>query len=291
MDRDRGHNSVFFYCVALSLALHGVLLLGFVARLPRSEVPRSEQWGVIEIEPLPVVLDGDRPSVVAASSPGSTASDNIPSNMSAPPPTESQPGVGRINGVHNNPGQPTEAIAPRPTTGQTGKTVTPPSTQPGRVPAPKPSNAPGATTTGTTPITPPSPGTGTASGNPPGNHPSGTGRNGNNAGNTGHSSTPVAPPAPKPVPPPSPPPAPVRQGLNCVQGCGDRQDQLNGQTGIAFVRLEINPSGQVVSASIATSSGNASLDSKAIAAARQMGFNARESTTNEFRTVKINLGT
>ncbi|MGB2924071.1 MAG: TonB family protein [Limnothrix sp.] len=50
------------------------------------------------------------------------------------------------------------------------------------------------------------------------------------------------------------------------------------------------PSGQVTSVGIASSSGHASLDQAAIAAANSMRFNARNVVNNQFHTVNIRFG-
>ncbi|OKH13398.1 hypothetical protein NIES208_15115 [[Limnothrix rosea] IAM M-220] len=110
---------------------------------------------------------------------------------------------------------------------------------------------------------------------------------------TPQSPSPAPQPVPSPKPQPSPPPAPpvpAPAPINCVQGCGDRRGSLNGQTGVAIVRVEISQSGAVVAANIVSSSGNSALDNKAIAAARQMKFSAHNAANNQSRQVRINLG-
>jgi TonB family protein len=288
--------SSLHYFAASSLALHGLLLTWVILLPPSPEPLPKKQLAAIELallpESVPKQLSGDRPSNL----PHHSTPDN-PNNQNI---TATPQAIAPSTRNTNRPSTVTPSTTTETTSQQPDKT--PPQTRPATAPSTSTSTAAPTSTTSTrttAPATTGSPGKNAAPGTSDQTGTTTQTGGSNNfststkpAPSSQTSTRPVPAPPPKPAPPPSPPPAPAPkpQNVNCVQGCGDRHAQLNGQKGVAGVRIEIDPSGRVVSATITASTGNPNLDRLAITEARKMGFDPRESTTNEFRSVRIPIG-
>ncbi|NJN71347.1 MAG: energy transducer TonB [Limnothrix sp. RL_2_0] len=79
--------------------------------------------------------------------------------------------------------------------------------------------------------------------------------------------------------------------LRCISGCSLQKSSIQGLSGTTVIQFQITPSGQVTNVGVASSSGHGSLDQTAIAAARNMRFNARPGVVNnQFHRVNIRFG-